>query len=128
MSKSQRLADLNDTLDIVLSGVYNLDAKLLLIQFVKGFKIISYRKEAKGIRRAWYTFIAVPLLIDGYIRDVRVNSTTGKKLFPEQYKFGTLTATVQRVVDAGPVYNYDLAVQIGKVLNDYDEGHIKFGV
>jgi len=130
MGKSERLAALGNTLNEILSGVYEADARLLLIQFVKGFKIISYRKQATGLRRAWYTFIAVPLLLDGYIRDVRVNSTTGKKLFGDlsvkdkYFGLSTLTGTLIRVKKAGPTaQNYELAVQICQVLSDYDSGH-----
>ena len=128
MSKSDRLEALKETLDEVLPDtLMNYDARVMLFTFIKGFKILRYRKDSKGWAKVWYTIIAIPMFFDGYIRDVRVNSTTGKKLFPEQYQFGTLTATIQRVVTSTGNKNYDLAMQIAEVLNDYDPGHIKFG-
>ena len=135
MSKSERLHALIDKINEVIPSYLQPDVKTMLWQFVKGYKIKAYREEATGIKRAWYTIIAVPLFIDGFIRDVRVNSTAGKYLFGS-YSIGdrkyaglsTLTGTIQRIVDAGPeAPNYELAVQIGTVLNDYDEGHINFG-
>ena len=128
MGKKERIEALKDRLDKVLPNVAeNMDAKVMLWTYVKGFKILSYRKESTGLAKAWYTFIAMPMFIDGYIRDVRVNSTSGKKLFPDYYKFGTFTATIQRVIDAGiGAPSYVFAVQIADVLNDYDPGHIKF--
>ena len=136
MSKSDRLEALKETLDKVLPNtLMNYDARVMLFTFIKGFKILRYRKDSKGWAKAWYTFIAVPMFIDGYIRDVRVNSTTGKLLFGDfsikdkYFGLSTLTGTLQRVIDSGSkAENYDLACQIGIVLNDYDPGHIKFKV
>ncbi len=131
MSKSERLEELKEALDEALpSTLMNYDARAMLFTFIKGFKILRYRKDSKGWARAWYTIIAIPMFIDGYIRDVRVNSTTGKKLFGDYsikdkyFGLSTLTGTLIRVQKAGPsAENYDLAVQICEVLNQYDPGH-----
>ena len=139
MGKAKRLKELQDMLADELSGLYAADARVLLLQFVNGFKVLKYRKQSVGWARVWYTFIAGVTFIDGYMRDVRVNSTTGKFLFGEYAKFGTLTATLIRVKQAKlgastgayvhPKYGtlsmqrYNIAVQICRVLSDYDEGH-----
>lgn len=132
MTKAQRLEALKETLDAELGGFMRLDAGLLLWQFINGFKIKRYREDAKGLARVWYTIIAIPLFFDGFIRDVRVNSTAGKYMFGDlaigdkkYLGLSTLTGTLWRVVAAGPTaQNYKLAVQIGEVLNDYDPGHV----
>lgn len=142
MSKKERLEALKEALDISLpSTLQNYDAKAMLWTFITGFKILRYRKDSKGWTRVWYTLIAVPLFIDGYVRDVRVNSTTGKKLFGKYAEFGTLTATLKRIKKAEPAKGalgsdgydskygfisakkYDLSRQICEVLDDYDPGH-----
>lgn len=131
MGKSERLEALNEILNEALPNtLMNLDARAMLFTFIKGYKILRYRKDSKGLERIWYTIIAIPMFFDGIIRDVRVNSTTGKKLFGDlsikdkYFGLSTLTGTLIRVQKAGPsAQNYDLAVQICEVLNDYDPGH-----
>lgn len=131
MGKAEKLAALQDAMDEALPNtLMNYDARVMLFTFIKGYKILRYRKDSKGWIRAWYTLIAVPMFIDGFIRDVRVNSTTGKKLFGDlsikdkYFGLSTLTGTLIRVKAGGPsAQNYDLAVQICKTLNLYDPGH-----
>lgn len=131
MSKSVRLEALRDKIDEVIPSYLQPDVKVMLWQFIKGFKIKRYREESTGLKRFWYTLIAVPLFVDGFIRDVRVNSTAGKYLFKEYSRgdrkyagLSTLTGTLWRVKAAGKkAPNYDMAVQICEVLNDYDENH-----
>lgn len=132
MTPKQRLKALKDTLNKVLPGFLKLDAGILLWQFIEGFTLLKKRKEAKGFKKVWYTIIAVPLFIDGFIRDVRVNATSGEYMFGKYSKGAwfyagqsTLTGTLIRVVQAGPkATNFKLAVQIAEVLNDYDPGHV----
>ena len=125
MSKEQRLEDLEQTLRGLLPYPIYLDSLLLLKQFIKVFEI----KEKLETEKNWFKRISLytqgyAILADGYIRDLRVNSTAGRILFPTHHKFGTLTATMKRVKKAGsPADELILAIQVCVVLNDYDPNH-----
>lgn len=108
----------------MLPLVEALDALALLDQFEKVYEIKKYAEKAKGIKKYWYYTVGYMVAIDGYIRDVRVNSTAGKALFGKYATFGTLTATLWRIKEAGPTApNYEIAMQICAVLNNYDKKH-----
>ena len=104
MTKDQRLTALKARLDELLPGPEKLEAKILLWQFIQVFKARK-RYDATGsiAKKAWYIALFGPMLVSGYIRDVRVNSTVGKMLFGDFAKFGTLTATLKRVKEARPI-------------------------
>lgn len=138
--KSDRLQALNKRIDTILDPPYSHQAKLLLWQFVKVFKIKKhYEQETNWIKKAWYLLVGIPLAVDGFIRDVQLNSVLGPRLFPKSYvKFGPLTSTLNRVLKSEPntastrihrkygvIKNgqYLMAVQICEVLNDYDPNH-----
>jgi len=144
MTKAQKLAALEKTLAQELKGAEYFDARVLLKQFIAGFKIKAFHAKAKGLEKLWYKIIAIPLFFDGFIRDVRVNSTSGKKLFgaysvkDKYFGLSTLTGTLIRVKQAEPINTKEfthpaygliskekvmLAHQICEVLNDYDKGH-----
>jgi len=142
-TKAERLRALKKTLDDLLPEPLESDARILLWQFIQVFKAKKrYDKTNKWYKKAWYAAVFGPMAVVGYVRDVRVNSTAGKLLFGEFAKFGTLTATLKRVIKHGlgepaTYYNglpityidqdradrYNLAIQICEVLNDWDEGH-----
>ena len=125
MSKSARLTALKSKIDeVIKSPIRRFFTKVLLWMFIKGFKIKAYYKDATGLARAWYIFIALPLFLYGYVLDVCINQTVGKKQFGDAWEFGTLTATMWRVKKLGSeAQGYDFSVQICLVLSDYDPGH-----
>lgn len=127
MSKEQRLKDLQDMLHKELGWAFLYrEAELLLDQFIYGFTLKkNHDTEGRFLHRVWYKLVALPVFLDGYIRDVRLNHLIGRKLFGEHYRFGTLTATLKRTKERADPRSreFALAVQVCEVLNDYDEGH-----
>lgn len=126
MSKTKRQEALEVTIDNELVGLFGTISKVLLWMFVKLFRLVKYYKQEDGIKKFWYALVAIILAVPGFLLDVLVNEAVGRMKFREQYEFGTLSNTIQRVINAGPMAeNYDFAKQIAVVLNDNDEGHIK---
>lgn len=128
MSKAEQLQALIQKIDEVIpSPIRRIATKIMLWLFIKGFRIKKYFKEAENkFVKFWYIILAIPLFLHGYILDVLINETVGKDQFGIHYERGTLSETIQRVVDAGPdAENYAFAVQVGTILNDHDANHIK---
>lgn len=126
MSKEARLKKLKLTMENELVGTFETLARVLLWMFIKLFKVVEYYKQTSGLEKVWYIFVAIVLFIPGIVLDVGVNEAIGRLKWRDQYEFGTLSQTIQRVMNAGPqAENYDFAKQIAVVLNDYDPGHIK---
>lgn len=127
MTKEERLYNLCDVLMKELGGpILYIDAYLLLRQFIYGFNIKkNHDTEGRFLHRIWYKLVALPVFLDGYIRDVRLNHLIGRRLFGEHYRFGTLTATLKRTKEnANPLSReWALAKQVCEVLNDYDPEH-----
>ena len=124
-----RLARLYKVLDKKLLFYEKPEIWLLLKQFIAFFELKKRHDNTGGKwKRAWYKLIGAPLLLDGYIRDLRVNRLIGTRLFDEapKKKFETFTDRLQRIKANPDEYSAEhvaLAVQICEVLNDYDEGH-----
>lgn len=124
MTKKQMKETLIKRIKKELSGLELLDTLALLNQFEKVFEIKKYAEKTKGIKKYYYYGIGYAVAIDGFVRDIRVNSKTGKKLFGKIATFGTLTSTLVKVKEQGPkAQNYALAVEICAVLSNYDKGH-----
>lgn len=137
-SKKEMKENLQDRIKKELPIAYQIDALILLDQFEKIFEIKRYAEEEDGIKKYYYYTIGYTAALNGYVRDIRVNSTAGKYMFGDYAELGTLTATLWRIKSAIPdgkgnyvhedygvisAEKYDLAMEICAVLNNYDEGH-----
>lgn len=132
MTNEQKLEDLKEELRAKLPLVIWVDACILLDQFIRVFDYKRRHDNTGGFfKRAFYKSVIYGMLVDGYIRDLRINATAGKILFPKHYKSdswhkqSTLTATMKRVKSdlfALPAHR-GTATRICEVLNDYDPEH-----
>ena len=142
MTPEQKLNELKEELRGKLPLHIYLDACILLDQFIRVFDykrrhdntergsgIFGYIKYQS--KRLFYKAVVAGMLADGYIRDLRINATAGKILFPKHYKSdswhkqSTLTATMKRVkADLFAVPDHrGTAIRICIVLNDHDPDH-----
>jgi len=101
-------------------------ALLLLEGFIEAYKLRDKIKRTNNrFKKLWYKIRFANIIVPGYILDVRVNYTVGRKLFGDYVTWPTLTATLKRVKKKAPHNSkaYQLAVQVCQVLDLYDPGH-----
>ena len=132
MTPEQRLEELKEELRGKLPFYIYLDSCILLDQFIRVFDYKRRHDNTGGFfKRLFYKSVIYGMLVDGYIRDMRINATAGKILFPKHYKSSswhkqsTLTATMKRVkadLFAVPAHR-GTAIRICIVLNDHDPDH-----
>jgi len=123
----ERLEKLKEKLKALLPKDEYEDAMQLLREFKFVFEVKQHYDSTGGWwKKLYYKIVVAPVLIHGYILDINVNRTAGRRMFGKYALPGTLTATLKRVKKGERITSpeYLLAKQICEVLNDIDkDGH-----